>query len=63
MEEALRLAPADTNVRADLAAAYVFAGRFQRRVREYRTLIEMRPAEPRYKTALDAVLGLIARGK
>jgi Flp pilus assembly protein TadD len=63
LEEALRLAPADTNVRADLAAAYVFSGRFRDAEREYRTLIEMKPAETRFKTALDTVLALIARGK
>jgi len=50
-------------VRADLAAAYVLSGRLQEAVREYRTLIEMNPAEPRFKTALDAVLALIARNK
>ena len=61
LEEALRLAPADANVRADLAAAYVLSGRLREAEREYRTLIEMQPAEPKFKTALDTVLGLIAR--
>jgi hypothetical protein len=41
----------------------VLSGRLRDAEREYRTLIEMQPAETKFRTALDTVLALIARGR